>query len=986
MYKRQLYAAAGHRSAALRQFERCAAALERELGVSPLPQTRAVYQAVLADQPPPRPVARTTWTTLPGLDAPLVGRNEAMRRLEQAYARPQAGRGGVVLISGEAGIGKSRLMQEFATRLEDQTLVLVGAGHPEVQTMPYQPIVQALRTVLSRGVEERRSGGEFLTSAPLLPSPSAQIWLSEASRLLPELRDMYPDLPPPLPAEPDEARSRLFEALCQIILGLASSPLLLGSPAPLLLCLDDLHWADRATLDWLAYLGQRLHDSRLLVLGTYRIEEADTVGELRHSLARLGVLSELRLSGLDEAAVLQLLRHLVGPLPGDETLAGRLQKATGGNPFFLLETLRVLIESGQPLEKQVSLADVPLPDTVRQAVEARLARLSPVACQVLEAGTILSPIFGLDLVRLTAGRRELETMDALDELVARQLLVEQAPGYRFQHELVRRAVEATLSPVRRQLLHRRAGRALEQLQSDAVAALARHFEAGGELQKALHYHGLAAQQAEALFAWQEAEEHQSRMLALLERLDPQCIRPDCLAKRGQVLTARAHQRFLQGRLAERDADLAALTALAEASGDEGLHLQVLIHRTRYLNLDAQYEKAIATAEEGLALADRLHDEPARSRLLAQIGFAHYFLGQPPAALTALESALAVAGEDATPDMRGRITHILGYVYFHLGDYARSLAYQQEAYACHQQTGDQNRVAWDGLDIGAVYLEMGHFAEARQYLTEGLALARRIGSQPAEAYGLTLLGCWELHRGDYTAAADGFQQALSMQQELRSEHGRVAAEMGTGLAFYHLGDLVRARDRLESAVERARSIGHRRRLAEALIGLGLVEVAAGQLPAACGSLDEAVELARQSDHREGLASGMAALARAERERGDPARALAHAREAVRVAQESALPVCEMWGEMEVGLALLAQGKVKAALEHTGRAVALLPQAHQGWIGTEEVHRAHALVLQALGRDDEADEHARRANAIVAAKADRIPDPELRQRFLQFRQLV
>ncbi|MBM4467124.1 MAG: tetratricopeptide repeat protein, partial [Chloroflexi bacterium] len=825
--------------------------------------------------------------------------------------------------------------------------------------------------------------------------------------------------PPPLPAEPDEARSRLFEALCQIVLGLATSPLLLflrsaqdfGTPAPLLLCLDDLHWADGATLDWLAYLGRHVRDSRggpggcpLLLIASYRSEEADAMAKLRQGLARLGVLSELKLAGLDAAAILQLLRHLTPsplhpPLPllqgegeggrggeGEVALAERLQRATGGNPFFLLETLRVLIESGQPLEKLVSLADLPLPDTVRQAVEARLARLSPVARQVLEAGAVMGPTLRFDLVRLTAGRRELETMDSLDELVARQLLMEQEADYRFHHDLTQRVVEAGLSPMRRQLLHRRAGRALEHLEPDAVAALVRHFEAGGEVEKALHYHGLAAQKAEALFAWREAEEHQSRTLALLDRLDPECTQPDCLAKRGQVLVARAHQRYLQGRLAERDADLVALTTLAEASGDEDLRLQALIHRTRYLNLDAQYEKAIATAEEGLALTDRLHDEPARSRLLAQIGFAHYFLGQPQAALTALESALAVAGEEASPDMRGRITHILGYVYFHLGNYARSLAYQQEAYACHQQTGDHNRVAWDGLDIGAVHLEMGHFAEAWQYLTEGLALARRIGTRPAEAYGVTLLGCWELHHGDYTAAAARFQQALSMQQELHSGHGTVAAGLGMGLAFYHLGDLAQARRCLESAVERARSIGHRRRLAETLVGLGLVEVAAGQLSAACDSLDEAVALARQSDHREGLASGLAALARAERESGDPVSALAHAREAIRVAQESALPVCEMWGEVDVGLVLLAQGEPVAALEHTERAVALLPQAHEAWIGTEEVHRAHALVLRALGRVEEADEHARRAEAIVEAKADRILDPQQRQRYLRFRQLV
>ena len=976
----QFYAAVGDRRAALRQFERCTVVLERELGVSPLPETRAVYQAVLAHQPVPRQAAPPAWTTLPGLDVPLVGRDAALRHLEQAYARVRAGQGEVVLISGEAGIGKSRLMQDFATSLSDQALILVGTAQSAMQTMPYQPVVEVLRLALNLQP----------VSGDLQP-----IWLAEVSRLLPELRTLYPDLPPLLPAEPEEARGRLFEALSQFILGLTTSPLLL--------CLDDLHWADSATLDWLACLGRHLPGNRLLVLGTYRSEEADAVAGLRRHLARLGILSEVKLAGLDAEAVLQLVLYLTpstnSPPPllsgekegaggeGEVALAHRLQVVTGGNPFFLLEILRALVETGGWPVHLASVEDFPLPDTVRDAVDARLRRLSPVARQVLEAGAVVGPAFGLDLVRLVAGRREMETMDSLDELVARQLLVESRGGaqsylpFRFQHEIVWRVVEEGMSPARRQLLHRRAGRALERLEPEAVPALARHFDAGGEVQKALHYHGLAAQRAEALFAWREAEEHQSRMLALLEWIDPQCSQPDCLARRGQVLSARAHQRYLQGRLAERDADLAALAALADASGDEELRLQALIHRVRYLNLDAQYEKAIAVADEGLALADRLNNASACSRLLTQIGFAHYFLGQPREALTALESALVVAGEGVEPEMRGRIAHILGYVYFHLGDYARSLTCQQEAYVCHQTVGDQDRVAWDGLDIGAVYLEMGRFDEARQHLAEGLALARQIGARPTEAYGLTLLGCWELHSGCYLAAAGRFQQARSIQQEIHSDHGQIAAEEGMGLAFCHLGDLDEARHWLERAVERARFIGHRRRLAEALVGLGLVEFADNQPLAARRCLAEAVELAHASECRESLAAGLAALARTERGGGELASALVHAGEAVRVAQEGSLPVCEMWGEMEVGLALLAQGQPVAALEHTGRAVALLPHAHEGWIGTEEVHRAHAQVLQALGCIEEAEEHVRRAEAIIVAKAGHISDSGLRRRYLE-----
>ena len=970
-----LYADIGDRNLALRQFERCAAALERELGVRPLPATRAVYQAVLEDRrpPPKRTTPRFTWTTLPSLDVPLVGRDEAWRRLEQAYAHARAGQGRAILISGEPGIGKSRLMQDFATHLQDQALILVGAGNPGGHTLPYHPIAQALRSAAN--VER-------------LTCYVQSTWLVDVSQLLPELRTLWPDLPPSTLAEPGEARTRLFEALCQTVLELAAGP------QPVILCLDDLHWADGATTDWLAYLGRRLHESRLLLLGTYRSGEAIAVQGLRHTLTRLDALSELELAGLDAAFVLQILRHLAGPLPGDEALANRLQQATGGNPFFVLEIVQTIIESVQQAEHMTGLEKLPLPHTVRQVIDARLGRLSPAARQVLEAGAVLGETFGFELVHQTAGRPELETMDALDELAGRHLLVEQPAGYRFQHVLIRQAIEAELGPVRRQLLHRRAGRALEQLDADAVLALARHFDAGGDAEKALQHYTEAAHRAEALFAWREAEEHQSRMLELLDRLDANRTRPDCLALRGQILADRAHLRFLQGRLKERDADLAALAALAEASHDEKLRLQVLIHRVRYLNLGGQYKEAIAIAEEGLRLAGHLDDASARCRILAYVGFAHYFLGRSQPALAALESALDEAGEEADPEMRGRITHMMGYVHLHLANYARALAYDQEALTCNQETGDHNRIAWNLLDIGFLHLKLGDFAEAEALLNESLALAQRIGARPAEAYALTYLGYWDLYQGDYAAAVNRLQNALPVQREVNSEHGCIAAEIGMGLALCRLGELVQARRQLQRAVESARLIGHRRRLAEALVGRGLVEIQAGQPAAALRCLAEAVAVAQESECLESVATGLAALACVERQVAasvappasepgiDLTNALEHARAAVQVAQESALPACETWGEMELGLTLLAQGEPEAALEHTERAVAMAPQIHEGWIGTEQIHRAHAQVLQALDRTEATDEQIRLADAIVEHKAAQIPDTKQRRRYLRF----
>ena len=205
-----LYAATGNRSAALRQYETCVIILDRELGVPPLPGTRAAYEAardnrqISASDLVPKP----EWSTLPGLELPLIGRDAAWKTLETAYTRFR--QGGVILISGEPGVGKSRLAQEFASA---QTgIVLTGNSHADGQTIPYQPIIQALRQALP-----------LLARLP----QSVHIWLAETSRLLPELPSNIPHLPPLMEVEPQQAQSRLFEALTQLFLSLASDQRLL---------------------------------------------------------------------------------------------------------------------------------------------------------------------------------------------------------------------------------------------------------------------------------------------------------------------------------------------------------------------------------------------------------------------------------------------------------------------------------------------------------------------------------------------------------------------------------------------------------------------------------------------------------------------------------------------------------------------------------------------------------------------------------------
>lgn len=966
----RLHVQMGHRVDALRHARRCRDILQAELGIEPTPETTALCDQLLGPvwrQATPLPPQMLRHRRDLRLEHPFfVGREAEWRELQALWDETRSGRGHLVLVSGEAGIGKSRLAEELAHYIGQRGGgVLIGRCYEHEQPLPHGPLTDLLRAALTA------SGQRILSRLPP--------WqVDMLACLVPEMAIASP--PPLFRAELQQAR--LFEALTSFLLELARYN-------PLLVILEDLHWASDTMLAWLHYLARHIASAPLLLFGTYRSEEvpvAHPLYRLAFALEEDGLATCLELGHLERDA---LAEWLVG---ASDALITRVYQQSGGNPFFVLAMLRALSEvgmlrlvKGRWIESDVD-AHLPIPDTVRQAIGIHLGRLSAPARSLITVAAIIGQVLNLDVLKTVWGQTEEATLEALDELLRRRLVRETAGAmagdYEFEHHLIQEVIYDQVYPRRRQQIHRRTALVMKRLFGDRPAAageIARHFYAADDAEDALPYFSLAAQEASRLFAWGEAEQYMGRVLELLNRLDPQGRSAKYRTQRGQALADRAEMRYLQARLADRDADLAALATLAEAGDDDRLRLLTWIRRARYRNLDAEYEDAIAAAEEGLSLAERLGDRAARGYLLSQIGFAHYFLGQPRQALTALESALAMTPEEDR-ETRRHITHTLGYVHFHLGNYARAISYQQVSYTDHEACGDANGMAWAGLDIGTAYQEMGRLTEAGQYLAAHLSLARRIGARPAEAYGLIQYGSWELCQGHYVAAADCFRQALSMQEELRTEHGRVAAETGMGFATYHLGEWNEARRWLVQAIEHARPIYHRRRLVEALIGLGLTEIAANRFQAAQACLSEAVDVARASECRGNLAAGLAALARVERRLNDLAMAQSHAEEAVQVACTIAAPACEMWGELEIGLVLLARGNPAAALTHTSRAVEVALRGDEGWIGTEQVYWAHARVLRALGRTAEAIALEEQAQARVQEKASHIPDPNLRARYL------
>ncbi len=496
-----LYAAVGDRKAAARQFEHCVVVLERELGVSPLPETRAAFETVLTGDPAPLAIPPPSrWRVHATMDAPFVGRDDALQVLQQAYMRARTGRGSLVLISGEPGIGKTRLVQEFVALLPRDTLLITVVGSRADENVPYMALVDGLRHILPR-IDWQ--------TLPISPTDLARV-----ARLLPDLRECFPGLPIADGFPPGQEQPLLFRALGALFGAFARVC------PPVVLCVDDLHWLDVSTRVWIAHWLRDITNSPILIISTYRTGEESTVDTIREIGARHGIATQVVLGGLSPANVHHLVTSVVRDISNARDLSTHLHRTTGGNPFFLLETLRWLLETGvleqSPLPS--TLTDLPLPGTVQEAILRRLAVLPQKAQRVLEAGAVLGPSFDFTLLLDTSGYNDEDVVEAVDTLVAHGLLQEEGCTYRFTHEIVREVVYRRLLYGRRRLLHSRAAKALQRFARDDAAAIAYHLQQADAYEEAVRYWLQAGDRARLLYAYDEAIGHYERALALQRSL------------------------------------------------------------------------------------------------------------------------------------------------------------------------------------------------------------------------------------------------------------------------------------------------------------------------------------------------------------------------------------------------------------------------------------------------------------------------------------
>jgi tetratricopeptide (TPR) repeat protein/predicted Ser/Thr protein kinase len=848
--------------------------------------------------------------------APLAGRDVPLARLTALHAEARLGEGATAIVAGEAGIGKTRLLDEFRQRCNrERTRVITSSCLFGVSPGSYTPFVEAFRQYFAlRGV----------TSAATLQA----FIVDHAPRLAGSLPVLHRFLRFTFGGNGPATEEELREVVDELVAFIADE-------RPLVLVIEDLHWADQGTIQLFHFLARRAPGRRLLLLGTFRPEDTvSETGERPHPLpSMLQLLSReerahrIELHRLGRGEVVAMLDGLYPRHDWSEEFPTLLYREAEGNPFFLVEILKLLTAEGVLVAQDgrwmlsTAVDRISVPEKVYDVVMRRLGRLSPREREILEMGAVEGDVFhsgtisrGLSIERMTL----LKTLQFLEQV--HHLIHATGPQYHFDHSKIREVLYDSIPPELRIEYHTVVGQFLRDNfgESESHASIIAHnLLAAGLREDALPFLVRAAAAAARLFAHADAIRYLELAERVLHDLHPESPPPERVQMLAGIRRRLGDSEYSAGRYRAALTSYETALALAEAIGDQPLKARLLraIGRMQYLlgqfaASRRTYDDAIAQYGTLVEQARAAGDQAMRAHAQRELGKLLFFEGDLDGAQACLTEALEGATALHDDELRAKTLNNLGGVHYQRGSLETALECHRASLELRERRQDDPGLAQSHKNLGMIQYRLGALDQAAQELDLALGLYRKVVDRRGEAVTLRHLGNVHYERGDHIGAQRHWEASLFLCRELGSGEDLARCLNNLGYLHFEQARYASAERLLQESLEVTVRLGARPSVTQHVNRAELC-LSLDQLERAGHELGIATDLARETGARADLGAIAALRAHLAVRRGDVASARGHADEALRVAEPT--------GHAENFIrALLASARVELAAGQSGEA--------------------------------------------------------------------
>lgn len=935
---------AGRPNEALLQYEICYSTLQDELGTEPAPETTELFESIAAEREAGS-VPFTPEPTSPLLDKdtpiPLVGRRNERAVGLSLMESALAAQGGVVLIEGSPGVGKTRFLDSL---VEDANWRGLGVlrGDAGIDRRSYAPLASALERSLTHLRVEQ-------LSAQVEP-----VWLTKIARLAPMVNEWIPNLPPSAPLRPTEELQSMLEAISHVLVGLSRV-------SPYLLVLDDFHASDEDTLQAVRHLGNLVADSRIAICLSYIRAEARKREAVWDGLREIDALPHTRRISLEPLSR-QETAELIRLSTGSEMPSARVDELydeTGGNPLYVLETLRaqhehqVAAASGSPHRLPNPL---PVPDSVQDAIGTRIAALAPSELELLQWLAVTGMESEAEVLLTANPRPRPEFFTDLETLTRRGIVALRDGKYRFMHQQVQRVVASGISdPIP---YHEAIAKALEALHPDWPETIAYHYGAAGQARWAAMYSEQAAARALRVRAYGNA--------AGFFR--------DALANAGEAeLDAETRFRLMSGLegaldvLGERAAQAEILESMSNLGDElEGRRSAIIRRVAWYQAHTDRFDEAEKAVSEALRIDLEAADDAAIAEDYLILGMVGLWSGNTQAAIDHLERSVDHARGERLAEATEALSRALG----------AAQRYEEATVQAERALGlfvaaDNRRGQAEALgSLGIISMERGEAEASLDFYRRAINVCRAIGYRHGEGVNLVNHANALWYAGRAGEALDQFEEAIWVFRTLDNRRGEAVAQANAASLYHTLGDDNRAEAYSETALAYFEEVHNDDGVAQVLCNLADIARTRRLYSDGRDHLETALGGIRQSNNHWLEIQALHSLALLELESGNN-------REAIEAADE-ALGVSRTYGLGDFaanllsirGMAQLAEGRLREARESTEEAMKKLhPGANRAYL----IPHRHAVVLAAAGENQAASAFANQAaDLLEQALAGLTPD--------------